>query len=72
MPYEKIENNKHIGMTADYIKLIEQEIKIPITLIPTKTWSESLKLGGNRVCDIFSLIMDTPSNEKFLNFTTPI
>ena len=71
MPYEKIENNKHIGMTADYIKLIEQEIKIPITLIPTKTWSESLKLGGNRVCDIFSLIMDTPSNEKFLNFTTP-
>ena len=71
MPFEKIENGKHIGIAADYIKLIEEKIKKPITLVPTKTWSESLELGQKRVCDIFSLVMTTPQREKYLNFTKP-
>ncbi len=71
MPFEKIENNKHIGIAADYIKILESKIKIPITLVPTKTWSESLELGQKRVCDIFSLVRTTPQREKYLNFTTP-
>ena len=71
MPFEKIENNKHIGIAADYIKLFEERIKIPITLVPTKTWSESLELGQKRECDIFSLVRTTPQREKYLNFTTP-
>ncbi|PUE65885.1 ABC transporter substrate-binding protein [Arcobacter caeni] len=70
MPFEKIEKNKHIGIAADYIKIIEDKIKIPITLVPTKTWSESLELGQKRDCDIFSLIRTTPEREKYLNFTT--
>ena len=71
MPFEKIENGKHIGIAADYIKLIEEKIKKPITLVPTKTWSESLELGQKKVCDIFSLVMTTPQREKYLNFTKP-
>ena len=71
MPFEKIENGKHIGIAADYIKLIEEKIKKPITLVPTKTWSESLELGQKRACDIFSLVMSTPQREKYLNFTKP-
>ena len=71
MPFEKIENGKHIGIAADYIKLIEEKIKKPITLVPTKTWTESLEYGENRTCDIFSLVMTTPQREKYLNFTKP-
>jgi ABC-type nitrate/sulfonate/bicarbonate transport system substrate-binding protein/signal transduction histidine kinase len=71
MPYEKIENNKHIGISADYIKLIEEKIKTPITFIPTQTWIQSLKFGEERTCDIFSLIIATPHTESFLNFTNP-
>jgi ABC-type amino acid transport substrate-binding protein len=69
MPFEKIDKNKHIGIAADYIKLLEDKIKIPIKLIPTKSWSQSLEYGENRTCDIFSLIMTTPQREKYLNFT---
>ena len=71
MPFEKIENNKHIGIAADYIKILENKIKTPIVLIPTKTWSESIEKGKKRECDIFSLVMTTPEREKYLNFTKP-
>ena len=71
MPYEKIENGKHVGMSADFIKLFSKKINIPITLIPSNTWMESLVLGKQRKCDIFSLVMATPDREKFLDFTQP-
>ena len=71
MPFEKIEKGKHVGIAADYIKIIEEKIKKPIILVPTKTWSESLELGQKKDCDIFSLIRTTPQREKYLNFTKP-
>mgnify|MGYP003423583749 FL=1 len=71
MPLEGIENAKHIGIAADYIKIIENKIKTPITLVPTKTWSDSLEKGKKRVCDIFSLMMTTLEREQYLNFSKP-
>ncbi|MDY3200628.1 MAG: ABC transporter substrate-binding protein [Arcobacter sp.] len=71
MPFEKIENNKHVGIAADYIKIIENKIQTPIVLVPTKTWNESMKKGKEKKCDIFSLVMSTPEREKYLNFTIP-
>jgi len=71
MPYEKIENGKHIGMTADYIKLLEKNIQTEIKLVKTNTWSQSLEYGKQRKCDIFSLIMKIPSREVYLDFTKP-
>lgn len=69
MPFEKNLNGKHIGMTADYLKLIENKLQIKMEMIPTKTWIESLNFGKEKKCDIFSLVMETPERKKFLNFT---
>jgi diguanylate cyclase (GGDEF)-like protein len=71
MPFEKIENGKHIGMSAKFIQLITQHLNIPIILVPTSTWVESLEKGKLRQCDLFSLIMKTPKREKFLDFSKP-
>lgn len=71
MPFEKIENGKHIGMSADYMSLLEKIINIPISLVPTKSWTESLQFAEERKCDIFSLIPETQMTSKFLNFTKP-
>jgi len=71
MPYEKIENGKYIGMTADYFKIFEKDVNIPIKIIPTKTWSESLEFAKQRKCDILSLAMQTPNRKKYMNFTSP-
>ena len=69
MPYEKILNHKHIGMVADYMKIFEERIGIPIKLIETKNWSESLEYMKNKTCDILSLAMLTKNRQKYMNFT---
>ena len=71
MPYEKIESGKYTGISADYIEHISTLIKIPISLVATKTWSESLALFKDRQCDILPLVTSSPSRASFMNFTKP-
>lgn len=71
MPLETNTNGQHVGIAADYIKLMETFIGIPIQMVPTKTWIESLARGKDRTCDIFSLVMPTPQRRAYLNFTKP-
>lgn len=71
MPFEKIENGKHIGMTEEYFRIFSKKIDKPIVLIPTKTWTQSIEFAKNRKCDIFSLAMQTPERLEYMNFTKP-
>lgn len=71
MPFESIKDGKHIGMAADYIKILQEKIDTPIELIPTETWSKSLELAKNRICDILALAMETKSRKEYMKFTTP-
>ncbi len=70
MPFEKLENKKHIGMSADFFKVIERRLDKKIDLVPTSSWSESLEFAKDRKCDILSLAMPTPSRSEYMNFTT--
>ncbi|MEA3370583.1 MAG: ABC transporter substrate-binding protein [Campylobacterota bacterium] len=71
MPFESLENGKHIGISADYFKVIEEKLGIPIKLIQTQSWSQSLQLAQGRACDILSMVMETPKRKEYLNFTEP-
>ncbi|MEA2018749.1 MAG: transporter substrate-binding domain-containing protein, partial [Campylobacterota bacterium] len=71
LPFEKIQNGKHIGIAADYIKIIAQQINIPITLVQTSSWSQSIEKTKNRECDIYSLVSKTPKREEYMDFITP-
>lgn len=71
MPIEGIENGRHAGMAADYIQLMARRGGLNIVLVPAKTWDEAFAAGQARKCDIFSLLMDSPSRHSFLDFTTP-
>ncbi|HDS15248.1 MAG TPA: transporter substrate-binding domain-containing protein [Proteobacteria bacterium] len=71
MPLEKIENGRHVGMTADYIRILEEVIGIPIVMVPTTTWNESIALAKARRCDIYSLAMPTPERRTYMDFTRP-
>ena len=72
MPYESFdEKGKHIGLTSDYFGIFRKAIPIPINIIKTSTWEQTLKLSQSRKCDIISLAMETQRRKKYLNFTTP-
>jgi len=72
MPFESFdEHGKYIGMTADYFKIFQKDIKIPIEVVKTKTWTESIEAAKARKCDIYSLAMQTPERKQYMNFTSP-
>lgn len=69
MPLEMSRNGVHIGMSSDYMKLIENEVGFPIEYVYTKTWIESMEFAKKRKCDILSLVMATPERKSYMNFT---
>ncbi|WP_428633517.1 transporter substrate-binding domain-containing diguanylate cyclase [Sedimenticola sp.] len=72
MPYESIdEQGRLIGMTADFVKLLEGRLGTPWELVPTRTWGETLQRAKDRVCDVITLAAANPQRESFLRFTTP-
>jgi polar amino acid transport system substrate-binding protein len=71
MPFEKIEDGQHIGMTADYMSILESKIGLPIKLVPTSTWVESIEFAKARKCDIYSLAMPTEERLQYMDFTKP-
>ena len=70
MPFEKIAKGKHIGLASDYIKIIENSINIPIRLVKTKDWDESIKKAKNRECDIFSMVPIIEERKEYMDFTS--
>ena len=69
MPFESLQNGKHVGISAEYFKLIEKYLGTKIEVIPTKTWSETLQNAKNRECDIISLIAPTQERKSYLHLT---
>jgi len=71
MPLESYSHGKHIGMTADYYRLLSNTINIPIKAVKTSSWTESIEKTKKRQCDIFSLAMSTPERQTYMDFTQP-
>ncbi|ATX79341.1 diguanylate cyclase (GGDEF) domain-containing protein [Mariprofundus aestuarium] len=71
MPFESIQDGVHIGIVAEVFDLFRAQLPIPIKLIPTKSWHDSITKAKQRKCDIFSLASSTPERTEYMDFTTP-
>ncbi|RXK11723.1 hypothetical protein CP965_13220 [Halarcobacter mediterraneus] len=69
MPLGKLEEDKHLGISSDIVKLISNELNINIELIETKTWGDSLDLLRNKKCDFSPLTTENRLKKEYLNFT---
>jgi len=70
-PFEQIQEGKHIGIAAEVMQNFEHKLGIPIELVPTASWDESLERAKKRECDIFSLASATPHRLQYMDFTSP-
>ncbi|MGB0468204.1 MAG: EAL domain-containing protein [Pontibacterium sp.] len=69
MPYEGFINGKHIGISADYLEHFSKQLNIPIQVVKTTSWKESLQYARARRCDILPLASDRAERREFMNFT---
>jgi len=70
LPVEKIEAEKHIGISSDYLREISKNLNLQFKLIPTASWEESLRFVQTKKCDFLSSVIRTKEREKFLNFSS--
>jgi len=71
LPFEAISDGKHKGIVGDIFKEFQEYFPIPINLIQTQTWDQSLEFIKQKKCYIMAAAAMTPSREKYLNFTRP-
>jgi polar amino acid transport system substrate-binding protein len=71
MPFEELEQGKHIGITSDYFKIFQEQLGIPNRVIPTRNWEQTIEYAKQRRCDIISLSATTADRKKYMNFTVP-
>ncbi|MCP4130525.1 MAG: response regulator [bacterium] len=69
MPQESFtKEGKYIGIVSDYVKLLEQRLGIRFTIVPSKTWLQSLEMSNSKEVDVLSET-ENPERKKYLNFT---
>ncbi|ABM04412.1 diguanylate cyclase [Psychromonas ingrahamii 37] len=72
LPYEGFDQQgKHIGLNREFIDIFRKQLPIPIEIVQTSSWSESLQFAEERKCDLLSLAAKTEERTKYLNFTSP-
>ncbi|RXJ90470.1 histidine kinase [Arcobacter sp. CECT 8983] len=73
MPFEEVDSKgKHRGLSKDYFEIFRKELNVPINLVKTESWTQTLEFLKARKCDILSLGMKTKEREKYLNFSSAI
>ncbi len=71
MPFEGLMDGHHYGIAADYMTLFREQLPIPLEVVETSSWQESIEAAKDRRCDIFSLAAKTPERSKYMDFTHP-
>ncbi|RXK03691.1 hypothetical protein CRV02_00400 [Arcobacter sp. CECT 8989] len=69
MPLDKIEENKHIGLSSEYIKIFEEKLGVTFNLIKTNNWTSSLESIKNENCELIPFIYKTKERENILNIS---
>jgi len=69
-PYEWIDaNGNYVGLSADYIALVEQRLGVKLDIVKDKSWAEMLKMAQRGELDMIANANKTPERERYLFFT---
>ena len=70
MPFMCIKNNQFIGLTADFMKLIQKKLPIQIQVVKIDSFDKSIEKIKKRECDISPMFIKK-RDDKVINFTIP-
>jgi len=64
-------DGRHLGLTADYFKLIEQRLGIRFVQVECATWKEIIEKLETHEIDLVGSVQNTEERRQFLRFTKP-
>ncbi len=71
-PIERIDDDgRHVGISSDFLDIVSERLGIPLMLVPTASWNQTLAAARARRCDMLPAAHGTPDRREYLNFTTP-
>ena len=71
MPFAAVIDGKYTGVDADFLEIFEKKLGIPIEILHTNSWDQSLGFAIEKRCDILSMAVPTKERKKYLRFTEP-
>ena len=71
LPMEALDNGRHIGIAADFLNTLKDQLGVEYRVLATNSWAQSLQQGRDGKCDLFPMIMNTKERKSFLDFTAP-
>ena len=70
-PFEYMQENEYLGMASDYVKLLNQRLKLNMQVQQNLSWNEVIRGVKNAKVDVLPVVSITPERSKFLAFTEP-
>ena len=70
-PYNFNRNNRALGFSIDYMRLLGEKIDLNINFTTGYTWDQFLDLIRENKIDVMLNIAKTEERKKFLSYTTP-
>ncbi len=72
MPFERIsEAGQHEGMVADLIAMVGKRLDIPLHMVPTASWTDTLAAIRAGRCQVLSAAAPIASRREYLDFSAP-
>lgn len=69
-PYEWLnENGEHVGLSADYLRKIENLLGVKFEAVKTNSFAQSIELAKRGEIDMLTDVNKTPEREQYLAFT---
>ncbi|WP_420787425.1 diguanylate cyclase [Shewanella chilikensis] len=69
MPYEGIDQGKHVGISSGFLELIEEQTDWQFQLVPTDSWQQTLAYLKQQRCVFTTMLNYTPRRAEFLYFS---
>lgn len=71
-PIESVDKNGQIvGMSADYLKLLEKKLGIRFEIVALSSWDQAISMARSREVDMLSAATKSSARSEYLSFTTP-
>lgn len=70
-PVEFLNNEKYVGISADYFKLLEQKLGIEIDMVRFDNFDELMRQVKNKELTGITAATKTPERSEYLDFTIP-